>query len=68
LDVSVIHDFSQDLRSSALAEHAELSEHHICLEDSKILARVDHFHHHKLREVIEIEKRLSTLNRTIDGR
>jgi len=34
-------------RSSALVEHAEETKHHTCLEDSKVLARIDHFHHCK---------------------
>jgi len=50
-------------RSSALAEHAELTKHHISLEESRVLGRVDHFHHRKLREAIQIEKRNKTLNR-----
>ena len=30
-------------RTSALAEHVEKSHHHFCIEDSKVVARVDHF-------------------------
>ena len=33
--------------SSALAEHAEKTNHHICIEDAKVIARIDHFHHRK---------------------
>lgn len=30
--------------SFALAKHAEKSKHHICIEDSKVIAKIDHFH------------------------
>ena len=50
-------------RSSALAEHAEKTNHHVCIEDAKVIDRIDHFHHRKLREAIEIEKRPVNLNR-----
>ena len=63
-----IQKHATDLRhcrtySSSLEEHAGLRKHHICLEESRVLARVDHLHHRKLREAIEIEKRNKTLNR-----
>ena len=50
-------------RSFALAEHAENTNHHICIEEAKVIARIDHFHHRKLREALEIEKRPVNLNR-----
>ena len=49
--------------SSTLAEHAEKTNHHICIEEAKVIARIDHFHHRKLREALEIEKRPVNLNR-----
>ncbi len=49
--------------SSALAKHVENTKHHICLEDSQVLARIDHLHHRKLREAIEIEKMSNMLNK-----
>ena len=63
-----IQEHSADIRhgrtkSSALAEHMKKTKHHICLEDARVLARVDHFHHRKVREALEIEKRPCTLNR-----
>ena len=39
-------------RSSALAEHTEKTNHHICIEEAKVIARIDHFHHRKLREAL----------------
>ena len=63
-----IHEYVVDLRhgrsrSSALAEHAEKTKHHICIEDTEVIARIDHFHHRKLREALEIEKSPVNLNR-----
>ena len=62
------HEHAADLkhnrsRSSALAEHAERTKHHIFIEDAKVIARIDHFHHRKLREALEIENRPVNLNR-----
>ena len=50
-------------RSSAVAEHADKTNHHICIEDAEVIANIDHFHHRKLREALEIEKRPVNLNR-----
>ena len=63
-----IHEHVADLkhsrsRSSALAEHVEKTNHHICIEDAKVIVRIDHFNHRKLREALEIEKRAINLNR-----
>lgn len=49
--------------SSALAEHADKSKNHICIEEAQVVAKVSHFHHFKLREALEIEKRPNNLNR-----
>lgn len=54
------HDHSH---SSALVEHAVKSKYHVFIEDSQVITRVDHFHHRKLWEVIEIEKHDINLNR-----
>ena len=63
-----ISEHSADLRhgrtkSSALAEHAEKTMHHVCVEEAQVIARVAQFHHHKFREALEIEKRPNNLNR-----
>jgi len=50
-------------RSSALAKHAENLKHHVFIEESKVIARVDHSHHRKFREAIEIERHARNLNR-----
>ena len=50
-------------KSSTLAEHADKTKHHVCIEEAKFIARVDRYHHRKLREAIEIERRPINLNR-----
>jgi len=50
-------------KSSALAKHAEKTNHHVCTEEASVIAKVSHFHHRKFREAFEIEKRPSNLNR-----
>jgi len=62
-----IHKHVADIRhnrshSSDLVEHVANSKHHVCIENSQVIARVDHFHHRKLREAIEIEKHSINLN------
>ena len=49
-------------RSFALAEHVDKYKHHICIEEAQVVAKVSHFHHRKLRETLEIEKRPNSLN------
>ena len=49
--------------SSALAEYAVKSNHHVCIEDSRVIAKIDHFHHRKLSEAIEIKKCAINLNK-----
>ena len=63
-----ISEHSADLRhgrtkSSALAEHAGKTMHHVCIEDAQVIAKVAQFHHRKFREALEIEKRPNNLNR-----
>lgn len=65
-----IQEHTYDLRhcrnhSSPLAKHAEMKKHHICLQDSQLLGRIDYFHHHKLRKAIEIENKSNMLNREL---
>ena len=50
-------------QSSALAEHDGKMKHHISLEESQVIVMVDHFHHRKFKEAIEIEKTFHSLNR-----
>ena len=63
-----IHQHAADIKhgktcSSALAKHANKSKHHICIEEAQVVAKASHFHHRKLREALEIEKRPNNLNR-----
>ena len=50
-------------RTSALAEHSQKMRHQLCLEDTKILAKENHYFKRKLREALEIRKHPNNLNR-----
>jgi len=50
-------------KSFASTKHAEKTNHHVCIEEASVIAKVSHFHHRKFRETLEIEKRPSNLNR-----
>ena len=50
-------------RTSALAEHVGKTNHHICLEDAKVIANEDHHFKRKVREAIEIIKHPKNLSR-----
>ena len=49
--------------TSTLVEHSLLAKHHMLLEDTKILAKEDHFLKCQIREAIEIIKHPNNLNR-----
>ena len=51
------------IHSSALAEHVAKTKHHICLEDTIILAKEDHYFKRKFKEALEIIKLPHNLNR-----
>ena len=50
-------------KSSALGEHVEKANHHLCIKEAGVITRVSLFHHRKFREALEIEKRPNNLNR-----
>ena len=63
-----IHEHAADIkhgrtRSSALVEHAKKIKHHIYIEEAQVIARVNHFHHRKFKEALEIERRPNNLKR-----
>jgi hypothetical protein len=37
-----------------LSKHSDKTKHHIFIEDTKILARIDRYHYRKYREAIQI--------------
>ena len=51
------------IQKYALAEHSSKTNHHICLENANIIARVDHYRRRKLVEALEIELHPNNLNR-----
>ena len=63
-----LKEHSADLRhnrykKSAIAEHAFMTGHHICLENAKVIAREDNLVKRKIREKIEINLNENCLNR-----
>jgi hypothetical protein len=63
-----IKEHGADIRNecictSALAEHSLKTKHHVCLEDTKILAKEDHYYMRRLREALEIIKHPNKMNR-----
>ena len=59
---------NQCICTSALAEHSEKSRHHICLEETSMLARESHYYKRRFREALEIIKHPKNLNRDVDLR
>jgi hypothetical protein len=47
----------------ALAEHSLKTKHHVFLEDTKILAKENHYYKRRIREAIEIIKHPNNINR-----
>ena len=50
-------------KKSALAEHTHLTQHHICLENAKVIAREYNLTKQKIRENIEINMTNDCLKR-----
>ena len=65
---TIVKEHIADLRhnrhkKSALAEHAHIIGHHICLENAKVIGREDNLIKRKIREKIEINLNNNCLNR-----
>jgi hypothetical protein len=50
------------IKKSALDEQSDNTSHHICIEDAKIIARIDHYGKRKIWEFVEIELNERNLN------
>jgi hypothetical protein len=46
-----------------LVEHSHNTGHHICVKDTKIIARMDHYGKIKIREAMEIKLNENNLNK-----
>jgi predicted GIY-YIG superfamily endonuclease len=51
------------IRTSALVEHSLKTKHHVCLEDTKILEKEDHYYKRRVKEALEIIKHPNNMNR-----
>lgn len=49
--------------TSALALHSLKTKHHVCLEDTKIHAKENHYYKRRIREALEIIKHPNNMNR-----
>jgi hypothetical protein len=49
--------------TSALTKHSLKTKHHVCLEDTKILTKEDHYYKRHIKEAIEIIKHPNNMNR-----
>ena len=47
----------------ALVEHSWGIEHHVCLQDAKIIARIHHYRKRKVMESLKIELNPNNINR-----
>ena len=56
----IIHECT---KKYALAEHSITSEHHICIEDAKVIVGIDYYTKQLMRESTEIEKHPKNINR-----
>ena len=51
------------IKKSAIAEHSQKTNHHICIEDAKVIAIEENYNRRRVREAIEIEKHENNFNR-----
>jgi hypothetical protein len=50
------------IHTSALVEHSLKTKHHVCLEDTMILAKENHYYKRRFREALEIIKHPNNIN------
>jgi hypothetical protein len=50
------------VQKSSLVEHSWTSSHHVCLENAKVVAKVDNYGRRKVMEALEIELNPNNLN------
>ena len=50
-------------KTSAIAEYSQNTNHHICIEDAKVIAMEYHYNKRRIREAIDIEKHPQNINR-----
>ena len=48
---------------SSLVEHSQNTRHHICIEDTKIIAKLEHHGKIKIWEALEIELKMNNMKR-----
>ena len=63
-----IHEHATNIKhnhskTSTLAKHSNKTNYNICIENSSVVAKNDHYHHRKFKEAIEIGKHPNNLKR-----
>jgi len=51
------------IKKSAIAEHSSKTNHHVCIEEARVLAIEENYNKRRIREAIEIEKHPRNFNR-----
>ena len=51
------------IKKSAIVEHSQKTNHHICIEDAKVIAIEENYNRRCIREAIEIEKNEKNFSR-----
>ena len=51
------------IKKYAITKHSHTSNHHICLEYSKVLAKIPDYYKQKIKEALEIERFDNNVNR-----
>ena len=51
------------IKKSEISEHSQKTNHHICIEDAKVIAIEENYNKRRIQEVIKIEKHENNFNR-----
>jgi hypothetical protein len=51
------------VQKSSLTEHSCTTSHHVCLEDARVVAKLDNYGKRKVMEALEIELNPNNLNK-----
>jgi len=54
-------------KTYVLTKHSNNIKHQICIYNSHIIVKIDHYFHRKIREALEINKHPNNLNRDKGG-
>ena len=58
--IDTIHERT---KKSVVVEHSSRTNHHVCIEEAKVVALEEHYNKRRIREAIEIEKHQRNFNK-----